>query len=270
MMIDYNMNGVPGNMPQQFNPNEYLRSMGIPQDIVAQGDDAIRKYAEDNGINLVPKGQIPQQKTKEPVPMVEPGKTTAPAPGEITYSKEPIREKTSTFKIQEYHAKRMQEIEADLRQQGLSDKEIKKAMKKAAKDVDAEVKLKFETMSRKDAKAWLEAKKDEIKEQNPNMSKKEIDNKAKTLYQTTFGENPPHGLIHQFFANVFPGINVIMSKIDESKDNNARDNYIRAHLNPQQLQLVGLGIPLQMVVSGNDDEIMKYAQKHNIELPPKA
>ncbi len=61
MTMDAAMPQGPQPPRPEFNPNEYLKSMGIPQDIIAQGDDAIRNYAQKSGLNLVPKGQVPSR-----------------------------------------------------------------------------------------------------------------------------------------------------------------------------------------------------------------
>lgn len=254
-------------IPPQFNPQEYLTSMGIPQDIISKGDNAIRKYAEENGINLVPKGQVPQQPPKAPIPMVAPGNPTTEVPGEISYQKEPNPpQKASRFQMVEYFNKRMEEIANDLKMQGASNKEIKKTLKRARKDVWAEANMKFEKMSPKEAKAWLKQKETELQEQNPNMSKKEIKKQAKLAYQETFGENPPHGFWHNLITSI-PIIGTPLSIIDDQKNYAAQRNYKLAHLSPEQQKLVELGIPAKLVASNNDNDIMRYAQKHNINLP---
>ena len=40
---------------KRSNPEKQLEKLGIPKDVIAQGDDAIRKFAEENKINLPPK-----------------------------------------------------------------------------------------------------------------------------------------------------------------------------------------------------------------------
>lgn len=47
--------GLPPRQEPQEDKNQMLIDLGIPQNVIAQGDDAIRKYAEQNNINLPPK-----------------------------------------------------------------------------------------------------------------------------------------------------------------------------------------------------------------------
>lgn len=228
MTENFNVANLTKGVPTQFDPNEYLRSMGIPKEIISQGDDAIRKYAEENGIKLVPKGQIPQQPPKGPIPIVSPDNPQPEAPGEIGYSREPNPpQKASRWQMREYYNSRMTEIENDLKEQGLDKKEYKKAMKQARKDVREEINMKFERMTNKDAKAWLEQKKTELKEQNPNMSKKELNKQANLAYQQTFGENPPHGFWHEIASSlILTGIPLAI--VDAHKENVAHKNYREA------------------------------------------
>lgn len=188
---------------------------------------------------------------------------------EITPFKEAQKQKVSDFQIGEYYSKRMSEIEADLRAQGTKGRALKKAMKKARKDVRAEIQLNFVKMTRKDAKAWLAEKETELKAQHPEMKDGDIKVMAYSAYQETFGANPPQNLFKKVLLACTPIIGMVKHFVDKRDIRVAEEKYHMAHLNPQQSELMKLGIPLELVVADSDAKIMEFAQKRNINLPPK-
>ena len=54
------MNGMETPRGDDSSKKQELLNRGIPQYIIDKGDDAIRKFAEENGINLPPRQEIPE------------------------------------------------------------------------------------------------------------------------------------------------------------------------------------------------------------------
>ena len=63
MNINFNSSLFGGIKRQEEDPSSKLTALGVPANIIAQGDSAIQKYAQEHGINL-PAKQQPQQQEK--------------------------------------------------------------------------------------------------------------------------------------------------------------------------------------------------------------